>query len=55
MQHEDSSLLAMFESVDHYMVTDIMESHITSTFGVWQSNKTNINAIRAFQTLEHIY
>jgi len=35
------------------MVTDIMESRITSTFRVWQT-KTNMNAIRAFEMLEHI-
>ena len=32
-----------------------MENRITSTFRVWQSNKANMNAIRAFETLEHIY
>ena len=32
-----------------------MGSRITSTFRIWQSNKTNMNAIREFETLEHIY
>ena len=54
MLQEGSSLLAMFDRVDRQIVTD-MESRITSTFRVWQSNKTNMNAIRAFEKLERIY